>query len=110
MNPDIFLPNAFDERLAYFEEHRSEICEFYGKTRWKIDEDFRQINRIWQIDMPANVKMDYLVKCYLAMRIFKIRHNRERFIVDEFLLMAREKALKKSRAKASKKPRAKASN
>ena len=103
MNPDIFLPNAFDERLAYFEEHRNEICEFYAreKTKKAIDEDFEKIFELWQIDMPTNVKMDYLVKCYLAMRIFKIRHNRERFIADEFLLMAREKALKKSRAKAS---------
>ena len=96
MNPDIFLPNAFNERLAYFEEHRSEICEFYEKTRRKIDEDFRQISRIWGIiGIPINVKMDYLVKCYLAMRVFKIRHNRERFMYDEFLLMAREQALKK---------------
>ena len=60
MSPDIFLPNALDERLAYFEEHRNEICEFYEKYKDLIDEDFEKIFKLWQIDMPANVKMDYL--------------------------------------------------
>ena len=57
MSPDIFLPNAFNERLAYFEEHRNEICEFYAREKIKkaIDEDFEKIFELWQIDMPTKI-------------------------------------------------------
>ena len=84
MNPDIFLPNAFDERLAYFEEHRNEICEFYEKYKDLIDEDLWQIEWIWKTNFSMNIKMDYLVKCYLAMIIFKKKHNRKKFRADYF--------------------------
>lgn len=74
---EMLLDDSFDKRVDYYFAHKKEILEFYNKNIKIIEKDFKDIENMWCLKMPLNVKFDYLTKCYLAMEICHIRHNKD---------------------------------
>lgn len=74
---EILLDSSFDKRVDYYFAHKKEILEFYDKKKEIINSDFNVIEAKWCLKIPLNVKFDYLTKCYLAMEICHIRHNKD---------------------------------